>query len=72
MAQCELLEGCIFFNDKMKDMPGMSNILKEQYCKSGNSSCARYMVFQALGRPHVPPDLFPQQKERAKSIIEKG
>lgn len=69
MAECELLKGCIFFNDKMKNMPGTANILKAQYCQSDNNKCARYMVFQALGRENVPRDLFPQQVDRAKQII---
>jgi hypothetical protein len=69
MADCELLESCIFFNDRMKNMPGTANILKTQYCRSDNSSCARYLVFRTLGRSKVPADLFPQQKEKADRII---
>lgn len=69
MADCELLQTCIFFNDKMKDMPGTASILKGQYCRSDNSTCARFMVFMALGRAKVPQDLFPQQKEKAEKII---
>lgn len=69
MGNCELLNGCIFFNDKMKNMPGTANILKDRYCRTDSSACARYMVFRALGRPRVPPDLFPQQAEKAEKII---
>jgi hypothetical protein len=72
MADCELLQTCIFFNDKMKNMPGTAAILKGQFCKSDNSSCARYTVFKALGRQKVPTDLFPQQKEKAEKIIAGG
>ena len=69
MADCELLAGCIFFNDKMKDMPATANLLKNKYCRNDSSTCARYMVFKALGRPGVPVDLFPQQVEKAEKII---
>jgi len=72
MADCELLQTCIFFNDKMKNMPGTANILKTQFCQSDNSSCARYMIFKALGREKVPMDLYPQQKEKAEKIIVTG
>ena len=71
MAECELLEKCLFFNDKMKDMPLMADILKERYCKGDNSLCARYRVFKALGRDKVPADLFPLQIEKAQELIDK-
>ena len=66
---CELLKGCIFFNDKMKDMPAMSEIYKKQYCRGDKVSCARYMIFMKLGREKVPPDLFPNATERARAIL---
>ena len=28
MADCEFLDGCLFFNDQMEDMPSVSNLLK--------------------------------------------
>ena len=69
MAACELTEGCIFFNNKMKGMPATAEIMKNKYCRDDFASCARHMVFQALGRPMVPADLFPQQTDRAQEII---
>ncbi len=70
MADCELLAGCIFFNDQMAMMPTMTGMYKKDFCKGDSSKCARHMVFKALGRPSVPPDLFPNMAERAKKIIE--
>jgi len=69
MAECELVPGCIFFNDKMQNMPATSDILKNRYCKDDFSSCARYMVYKVLGRPRVPADLYPQQTEKAEKVI---
>jgi len=69
MADCELLEGCVFFNDKMANMPATSELYKDQYCRENNLECARYMVFKALGREKVPLDLFPNMKDRAQEII---
>lgn len=72
MSECELLAGCIFFNDKMADQPATADLLKVRYCKGDNSKCARYMVYKAKGRDNVPPDLFPGQLTRANSIIQKS
>lgn len=69
---CELLETCIFFNDKMSFMPKTAEMLKQKYCKDAHHSCARYMVFSALGRPKVPADLYPDETEKARRIISAG
>ena len=50
MADCELLEGCMFFNDKMANMPVTAEIYKNQYYRENNIECARFMVLKALGR----------------------
>jgi hypothetical protein len=72
MAECEKLSACIFFNDKMGDMPATAALTKKLYCRGDNSKCARYMVSKALGGPKVPPDLFPAEEERATKIIAAG
>jgi hypothetical protein len=72
MANCELIEKCLFFNDKMGDMPGTVEMFKKKYCKEDNSYCARYMVVKALGREKVPPNLFPNQADQAKRLISAG
>ena len=69
MADCELLEGCVFFNDKMANMPATAELYKDQYCRENNLECARFMVFKALGKEKVPLDLFPNMKEKAQEII---
>jgi len=70
MAVCEILPQCIFFNDKMKDMPGTASFFKVKFCQEDNTNCARHMVLIAYGRENVPVDLFPNQAERANKIIE--
>lgn len=69
MKTCELLTTCPFFNDVMIGMPLSSQLLKNRHCRADNTRCARYMVFKALGREHVPPTLFPDDIERAEEII---
>jgi len=69
MAECELLSGCIFFNDNMTKMPATAELMKNNLCRGNKLQCARYMVYQQLGRPKVPADLYPNDVERAKLII---
>lgn len=70
MADCECLSACPFFNDRMADKPATSELMKKQYCRDNYASCARYLVFKALGKEAVPPDLFPNNRERAEKIID--
>lgn len=72
MADCELLKGCLFFNDKMKEDSGMGAIYKNKYCLGDNSECARYMVASTLGREKVPITLYPNMVEKANAIIAEG
>ncbi|THB70902.1 MAG: hypothetical protein D6B28_08340 [Gammaproteobacteria bacterium] len=69
MSNCELLETCIFFNDKMEEYPAGVAAMRRRYCLKDNSCCARYQVFKELGREKVPADLFPNDKSRAQLII---
>jgi len=69
MSSCECLAGCPFFNDKMDDMPSLAAIYKNRYCQNDFDSCARHIVFKALGREKVPKDLFPNQLSRAQELV---
>lgn len=71
MAECQLIEKCVFFNDRMSGMPTTAESMKKRYCLGDNSMCARYMVFAALGRENVPPDLFPSNLEKGHQLIGK-
>lgn len=72
MAECELIQGCIFFNNKMQNMPATAELVKNKFCRGDFETCARYQVFKVLGRPRVPPDLYPQQSEKVQEIIKAG
>lgn len=69
MAECECLQACPFFNDKMPATEGMGAIYKKKYCLGDKLQCARYMVFSRLGRASVPADLYPNMVKRAQSIL---
>ena len=72
MADCECLPRCLFFNDKMQNMPAAANLLKKRLCQGDNTRCARHMVLMAKDRDKVPPDLTPNQVDRAATIIASG
>lgn len=66
---CECLPDCAFFNDRMKNMPSMSEVLKQEYCRHDWSTCARCLIVKELGREAVPADLFPDEMQRALEIL---
>ena len=72
MAECEFLNGCPFFNDKMKDTEGLGAMYKKKYCLGDNSECARYMVVTELGKGHVTMNLYPNMVDHARKIISDG
>lgn len=72
MPNCEMIEKCIFFNDKMANKPGTADMMKKNYCQGNWQECARYKVCKGLGRDKVPGDLFPSQGDRAKALIGQG
>jgi len=69
MADCECLQGCLFFNDRMPGTGEVAGVYKQLYCTGDNSTCARYMVYRKLGRPSVPDDLYPHMYYRARTIL---
>ncbi|WP_419658530.1 uncharacterized protein Dvar_73560 [Desulfosarcina variabilis str. Montpellier] len=69
MAECECLPTCPFFNDKMANKPGTADMFKKKFCLGDNTNCARYIVMKKLGKPNVPPDLYPNQKKMAEQLI---
>ncbi len=73
MAECEYIDSCPFFNGLLEDKPVEIEDLKNEYCRTNNLHCARYMVAMALGKDKVPENLYPHEKDVAYSLLaEKG
>jgi hypothetical protein len=72
MAECSLLKGCLFFNDKMPDTSGLGSMFKGRYCLGDNSKCARHMIVKSLGREKVPTNLYPNMLDQAQAIMARG
>jgi hypothetical protein len=69
MAECEWAPSCRFFNDQMENMPTTAHLIKNKYCLSNNTACARYMAYKMLGRENIPSDLTPNQPERILELL---
>lgn len=69
MGECEFIEKCPFFHDKLAEKPVQIDELKEKYCRNNNLNCARYMIAQAAGKEKMPPDLYPDEKAVAYQVI---
>ena len=51
MTNCECLDGCPFFNDKMSDASGLGAIFKKKCCLGDNAQCARYLISNSRTSP---------------------
>lgn len=69
MSDCECIEGCPFFNDKIDDMPTLASMYKNKYCKGFFDDCARHIIFEKLGKNFVPVDLFPNEQDKATKVL---
>lgn len=70
MNECEWLADCTFFDERLSDMPAMSFVFKEKYCRGDWSLCARHRVASKYGRDSVPAELFPNQSDKAERFIQ--
>ncbi|MDD3182329.1 MAG: ATP-binding protein [Alphaproteobacteria bacterium] len=66
---CERYPGCIFFNDKMANMPETAEATKDQFCRSNYPSCARY-ILQSIWKLKAPDDMYPYQMARGQAILD--
>ena len=69
MKDCEYLEKCLFFNDKLENMPKASDVMKKMYCRWHHAKCARYAIAITLGKSAIPADMFPGDKRRANEML---
>ena len=69
MTDCEFLTKCLFFNDKLENMPKASDMMKNMYCRWNYTKCARYMVAITLGKSAVPGDMYPADQRRANEML---
>ena len=71
MKKCSITDECPFFNDQLSKMhtAKVREEMKRKYCGGGNSTCARYIVAEALGLNEVPGNLFPDDLFKLSVIL---
>jgi len=69
MAQCNMRSTCIFYTDRMDDMPTAAELMKKQYCLGEFEICARHRVEAKLGSTCVPKILTPEDSRWADRIV---
>lgn len=65
---CELLKTCAFFVHEVKSA-ALAEQFKKKFCKENKEACARYMIAKAAGLDKIPPDLYPNEFDKALDII---
>jgi hypothetical protein len=63
--ECDRLNTCPFFADRMANMPNVAEVVKRMYCLGDKTQCARYQL--ASAGVAVPPDPFPKPKDTARA-----
>ena len=82
MDRCQHFQKCPFFNNKMKNMPSLTQQLQEKYCNDAYNKCARYLVNKMFIEGYTPKDeqaviefekafdsLFPNNIDKAEKIV---
>jgi len=69
MGECEFINSCPFFNGELEGRDADIEKLKTEYCRTNSLHCARYIIAITLGKESIPPDLYPDEKDRAYKII---
>ena len=70
MKTCEFLSSCDFYNDLRKRRPITLESVKEEYCDSNYTQCARFMVSRLHGPGRVSKYLFPEDIQEACKILD--
>lgn len=69
MTECDKLTTCIFYTDRMDDMPAAAELMKMKYCLGEFEICARHRVEARLGSTCVPKSLCPEESALADRIV---
>jgi hypothetical protein len=67
--QCEKLETCPFYQEKIPIDSSLGKLFKKTYCEGDKTNCARYRVSTTVGKEFVPISLYPNMNEQADQII---
>lgn len=69
MAECEYRAECHFFVQEVGYSPEMQHTMRERYCMTDNSECARLAAMEYLELDEIPDDLIPTDFERLEQLV---
>jgi hypothetical protein len=69
MVECEFINSCPFFKGELAGKDVDIEKIKNDYCRTNNLHCARYIVAITLGKEHMPENLYPHEKDKAYKMI---
>jgi hypothetical protein len=72
VSECPHLSKCLFFNNRLRNMPAVAEMAKTSYCRGHHETCARFIASNALGPGIVSDDLFPDQTDRVQEILRRA
>lgn len=67
---CDLIEGCQFFNDNMRDLPKAAEYIKNKLCLGDYQTCSRFRMYQEYGGEDIPPYLDPVDAEEVMKAVQ--
>jgi len=70
MDTCEFQSSCNLYNDLKARNSAVLKYIKDEYCDSGYSECARFIVSKFHGTGCITRDLFPLDAEEACKILD--
>jgi len=70
MNTCEFKSSCTLFNELKERSPAIHKAIKEDYCDSGYSECARFIVSRFHGPERVSKYLFPEDTQEACKMLD--
>lgn len=69
MAECEYRVECHFFIQEVGYSPEMQRMMREKYCLTDNTECARLAAMDHLDLDEIPDDLIPTDFEQLEQLI---
>ena len=69
---CIIKDSCAFFTNQMRMLEERKVIIRKRFCLSSYEQCARFKVYQHFkSHNNIPLDLYPNDFERATTLIAK-
>ncbi len=70
MKTCEFRPSCGLYNDLKSRRPITLESIKEEYCDTNYSECARFLVSKVHGPVNVSKYLFPEDIQEACKLLD--